>query len=201
MKKIPTLFVRFFDDNHNKTITTEITKGLEWVLAGEGFATLKIDGSCCCFLEGKFYRRYDAKNGKTPPNGAIACCDPDPITGHWPHWIEVDVKDPSSKWYLEAYNNTDKNTIKDGTYEAIGPHFKDNPYNLEKDILVKHGEIVLDVPRSFEGIKDFLEKNIIEGIVFWKDGVPKCKIKRSDFGFKWPEKKKNCMNRVSQSLI
>ena len=24
------------------------------------------------------------------------------------------------------------------------------------------------------------------GIVFWKDGEPRCKIKRSDFGFKWP---------------
>lgn len=24
-----------------------------------------------------------------------------------------------------------------------------------------------------------------EGIVFWKDGQPQCKIKRSDFGFPW----------------
>ena len=43
----------------------------------------------------------------------------------------------------------------------------------------------IDVPRTFEGIRDFLEKNNIEGIVFWKDGEPKCKIKRSDFGFTW----------------
>lgn len=28
----------------------------------------------------------------------------------------------------------------------------------------------------------------IEGIVFWKDGEPRCKIKRSDFGFEWPAK-------------
>ena len=27
-----------------------------------------------------------------------------------------------------------------------------------------------------------------EGIVFWKDGEPQCKIKRSDFGFEWPIK-------------
>lgn len=26
-----------------------------------------------------------------------------------------------------------------------------------------------------------------EGIVFWKDGQPQCKIKRSDFGFPWGE--------------
>lgn len=28
----------------------------------------------------------------------------------------------------------------------------------------------------------------IEGIVFWKDGEPLCKIKRTDFGFEWPVK-------------
>ena len=26
----------------------------------------------------------------------------------------------------------------------------------------------------------------MEGIVFWHEGAPLCKIKRSDFGFKWP---------------
>lgn len=31
----------------------------------------------------------------------------------------------------------------------------------------------------------YLSEHYIEGIVFWKDGEPKCKIKRSDFGFKW----------------
>ena len=30
----------------------------------------------------------------------------------------------------------------------------------------------------------------IEGIVFWKDGAPQCKIKRTDFGFEWPIKSK-----------
>ena len=28
----------------------------------------------------------------------------------------------------------------------------------------------------------------IESLVFWKDGEPQCKIKRSDFGIKWPDK-------------
>ena len=27
-----------------------------------------------------------------------------------------------------------------------------------------------------------------EGLVFWKDGEPQCKIKRSDFEFEWPIK-------------
>lgn len=36
------------------------------------------------------------------------------------------------------------------------------------------------------GFFDWLKENKVEGIVFWKDGEPQCKIKRSDFGFEWP---------------
>jgi hypothetical protein len=44
------------------------------------------------------------------------------------------------------------------------------------------------VERSFSGIREYLRKTPIEGIVFWKDGEPMCKIKRTDFGFEWPVK-------------
>jgi len=50
---------------------------------------------------------------------------------------------------------------------------------------VKHGITELDVPRTFEGIRAYLEVHDIEGIVFWSDEEAKCKIKRRDFGFKW----------------
>ena len=63
-------------------------------------------------------------------------------------------------------------------------------YKLDEDTLVKHGTQVVDVPRTFEGIRKYLEENYIEGIVFWLDGEPKCKIKRSDFGFSWQSKRK-----------
>lgn len=39
-----------------------------------------------------------------------------------------------------------------------------------------------------------LAADVIEGIVFWKDGVPRCKIKRKDFGFKWPIKQADLLN-------
>ncbi len=186
MKKIPTLFVRTFDEQHNKSITREVTPGMEWVLNGEGIATVKVDGSCCAIIDGKFFRRYDAKQGKTPPIGAIPCGNPDPITGHWPHWIEVSDSNKQDKWYFEAYQNSNPVNLVDGTYEAIGPHFQNNPYKISKDILIKHGEHIIEIPRSFDGIKSYLENASIEGIVFWKDKEPKCKIKRSDFGYKWP---------------
>lgn len=32
----------------------------------------------------------------------------------------------------------------------------------------------------------WLVNNDQEGLVFWLNGEPVCKIKRTDFGFKWP---------------
>ena len=34
-------------------------------------------------------------------------------------------------------------------------------------------------------IKYFEYNEEIEGLVFWKDGKPQCKIKRIDFGLEW----------------
>lgn len=188
MKKIPTLFERKFINNEVVEITDHITNGVEEVLK-KGIATIKIDGSCCAIINGKFYKRYDAKKGKTPPVGAIPCQEKaDEVTGHFPHWVEVKEEDPNSKWYLNALKNTPEE-LKDGTYEAIGPHFQRNPYGLSDDILEKHGvKVIKDCPRDFEGIKNYLKEHYIEGIVFWLNGEPKCKIKRSDFGFDWNKK-------------
>ena len=186
MKKIPTLFKRVFDDNHKIVeITPEVPRWLEWVLRGDGYATVKMDGACCAIIDGKFYKRFDAKKGKTPPAGAIPCCKPDPITGHWPHWVLVDENKPSDKWFVEAKKNT-KYPLVDGTYEAVGLHFQGNPYKMSFDMLEPHGlRIIKGLDRSFDGIRSYLEDNEIEGIVFYRDDQPMCKIKRSDFGIPW----------------
>lgn len=192
MKKIPTLFKRIYKNHMVAETLPEVTPGLEWVLDGEGIATVKYDGACCAVIEGELYRRYDAKKGKTPPEGAIPCCDPDPVTGHWPHWVKCDKSNPSDKWFFAAfehptyrlYYQRDKSYF---TYEAIGLHFQGNPYRMDHDMLLPHGEDVIQLDdRSYDGIKAYLAKEAIEGIVFWKDGEPQCKIKRSDFGFPWP---------------
>lgn len=191
MKKIPTLFERVFENHRVVGITDKVHEGMEWVLNGEGVATEKLDGSCCAIINGEFYKRYDAKKGKKAPEGAIPCCEPDPITGHHPHWVKVNGDNPADKWFCEAFNNTFLHIkpIVDGTYEAIGLHFNGNPYCFWDDIIEPHGKRHIEVERSFEGIKNFLEEHYIEGIVFWKDGEPQCKIKRSDFGFEWGAKK------------
>lgn len=196
MKKIPTLFKRIYENHHIKEILPEVTPGMEWVLEGKGVATEKIDGSCCAIIDGKFYVRYDAKKGKPVPENAIKCQESaDPITGHLPCWIPYDETNPSHKWFgralLDASEVGTDEFVKlpDGTYEAIGRHFNGNPYGFHNyDTLVRHGIYKLDVPRTFEGIKKYLEEHYIEGIVFWLDDEPKCKIKRSDFGFSWPVK-------------
>ena len=93
---------------------------------------------------------------------------------------------------MAALNNSIKMgmdpEIDSGTYEAIGPHFNGNPYNLSEDKLVKHGMELVYVKRDFESISNWLNENPVEGLVFWLNGEPICKIKRSDFGFEWPVK-------------
>ena len=186
MKKIPTLFVREFENHNVINISDEITPGCEEAFRN-GVATIKIDGACCAIIGGELYKRYDAKRGKKPPEGAIPCCDPDPITGHWPHWVMTDPSNPADRWFVEASWNT-KIDLVDGTYEAIGKHFNGNPYDLNTDYLEPHGEMVVEVERSFEAVKKYLEENCVEGLVFWLNGEPVCKIKRKDFGLLWPMK-------------
>lgn len=187
MRKIPTLFKRVFEDHEIKETLPEVIRGMEWVLRGEGYATVKMDGACCAIIDGEFYKRYDAKNGKEPPAGAIPCCPPDKITGHHPHWVKVNPDNPSDRWFVAALKNTF--CPVDGTYEAIGRHFQGNPYRMSDDMLEPHGCRVVYVERTYEGIKKYLEEHNIEGLVFWKDDKPRCKIKRTDFGFPWNPRK------------
>ena len=174
-------------------ITENITEGCEEAFK-KGSATVKWDGSCCAIINGEFYKRFDAKKGKKPPKGAIPCqAEPDPITGHWPHWVKVDPTNPADRWLVEAYNNTgywEKKKAESGTvtFEAIGKHFQGNPYGMDTDILRRHGTDVICVRRTFNGIKECLAELEIEGIVFWLNGEPVCKIKRTDFGYEWPLK-------------
>ena len=186
MKKIPTLFTRVFENRRIVDILPEITPGCDEAFKN-GIATVKYDGSCCAIINGVFYKRYDAKKGKKPPIGAIPCCDPDPVTGHHPHWVKIDEGNPDDKWFVKAYENyARKDTLREGTYEAVGKHFNGNPYSKDIDTLIPHGFVVIDVERNFNSIKKYLEHCGIEGIVFWLNDEPVCKIKRSDFGLKWP---------------
>lgn len=183
VKKIISLFERDYDGNHQ--VFDRIVSGAEWVINGKGIATEKIDGTACMIRDGKLYKRYDVKEGKIPPLNFESCEDkPDEHTGHWPGWIPVTNK-PEDKWHQEAFDSMiDK---QDGTYELIGNKVQGNPYGLKSHKLVKHGANILCwVPISFDGIRDYLESHIIEGIVWHHSNGRMVKIKACDFGIKWP---------------
>lgn len=119
MEKIITLFQRNYDGD--RLVRDEIVPGAEWVLAGEGKATQKIDGTACMVRHGRLYKRYDARAGKTPPpDFEPAQPRPDEHTGHWPGWVPVQANAPEDRWAMEAWANAD-GRLADGTYELIGP--------------------------------------------------------------------------------
>lgn len=182
MRKMKSLFERQFENHKIVKCLNKVQEGCEWVLNGEGYATEKLDGTCCLIKDNKIYRRFDYKKGRILPKNAIPCQqEADPITGHFPHWVLCEEANPADKYHIEAFNK--QKPLEDGTYELIGLHFQSNPYKLNEDILEKHGQRILDVPRDYEGIKEYLKNNFIEGIVFYGEGGKMCKIKRSDFGF------------------
>ena len=195
MKKIPTLFKRVFDDNHRiKEVLNEVTPGCEWVLNGEGIATEKLDGTCTLYKDGHIWKRYDAKHGKPIPENAVPCQpEADPITGHLPCWIPIDENNPSDKWFVKAYQEQLERGYKfveEQTYELCGIHFQGNPYALSHDFYYGHGfEKINNVPRDYTGIKEYLRTHYIEGLVFHRGNGEMCKIKRTDFGFPWNDKR------------
>jgi hypothetical protein len=193
VKKIPSLFKRDYEGT--RLVLPEVVPGCEWVLAGEGVPTLKIDGTSCMVRDCILYRRFDAKKGKTAPTEWEPCEEaPDEKTGHWPGWLPVKAEDHSDRWHREAFEVG--SVPRDGTYELIGPKVQGNPYKLDKHHLVAHGERRLNfVPRDFEALRAYFQENEIEGVVWWKNmNDPNCakvKIKRRDFGFPWPVNKKD----------
>lgn len=191
MKKIPCLFQRDFTAKRHPVLLESVTPGCEWVLSGEGVATIKRDGTACAVIGGKLFKRYDAKRGKPAPANGIPCSPPDPVTGHWPHWIPVG-DEPESKYHRETWalvcDGIDP--LPDGTYELCGPKFSANPERLSDHQFFVHGGEAVDAPRDFAGLRNFLASFPHEGLVFWRElgnvDSDLCKIRRDDFGFDWP---------------
>jgi hypothetical protein len=178
MKKTVSLFQRNYDGD--RLVRDEIVPGAEWVAAGEGVATRKIDGTCCLVRDGVLLKRFDAKAGKVPPAGfEPAQPEPDANTGHWPGWLPVG-DGPEDARHREAEMPTE-----DGTYELCGPKVQSNPEGYSKHVLVKHGAVVLhDCPRTFDALREYLSDGAIEGVVWWHPDGRLVKIKGKDFGIR-----------------
>lgn len=200
MKKIISLFKRDYENDRN--LINEIVPGAEWVVAGEGIATRKFDGTCCLIRDGKMFKRYDHKpdNWKAiqkalkhggqvpepimsaPPADFEPAQEPDPITLHWPGWLPVDDSN-ADQWHREALaNELQFGPIADGTYELCGPKVAGNPEGFSKHVLVLHGvEPLFDVPTDFDELREYLRDTAMEGIVWHHPDGRMVKIKRKDF--------------------
>lgn len=193
MKKMPCLFVREFHGKQSFTLTHAVTPGCEWVMAGEGVASRKRDGTACLVANGTLYKRYDAKKDrrtgkyKLPPEGAIPCDEPDPETGHWPHWVAVDTDNPADKWHVAAWLRLAE-PLPEGTYELCGPHFSANPEGFAEDTFIRHGAEVVGLRNrlTFNDVRSVVSMLNAEGIVFAHPDGRFAKIRRKDFGLGWP---------------
>lgn len=181
MQKITTLFKK--NPENLGRVINEVNPGNEWVFNGEGKATRKFDGTAAAIINGELYKRYDVKKGKTVPIGAMPCQDPDEITGHWPHWVKCDRNKPEDKYFFEAFDQS--NLWTNSTYELCGEKVQGNPEKLKGHNLIRHGSFIcVGLDRTWEGIKEYLEANDFEGIVFHHPDGRMCKIRKSDFGIK-----------------
>lgn len=189
MQKIPTMFQRNWDAIPHHVIDA-VTPGCEWVLAGEGKPTRKIDGTACLVQNGKLYKR---KEIKAAPDNETRLLPEDFIPvekdkdGHWFGWLPVG-DGPEDRYFREAFYGI---TYEDGTYELIGPKVNKNPEKAMIHALIRHGgpglagEITdVVVPRTFDGLLEYFTQYPIEGIVFHHEDGRMAKIKGKDFGLK-----------------
>lgn len=200
MRKIPTLFVR---DPETHRVTEEVTPGCEWVLNGEGIATVKYDGTACLvtvdnYLKPTLRKRHTVKmEDITPPWPTGFQPSGQWQNGKQPGWMPVG-DGPEDQYHREAFEiflSNDENFEDDmlkfeaiGTYELCGPKIRGNPERYVKHTLTKHGSArISQNPRTFEAIKDYLGGHNVEGIVWHHQEYGwMTKIKGKDFGFKRP---------------
>jgi hypothetical protein len=185
MQKIISVFQRNYETD--RLIRDEVVPGAEWVLAGEGRPTQKLDGTCCLVRDGKLFKRYEVKPGKKPPVDFEPATDVDETTGKQQGWVPVG-DGPNDKWHREAWANLceDTDDPRDGTYELLGPSVQGNPEGSTYHVLIGHdcSQDLGDCPRTFDGIREFMRPLDIEGIVFHHPDGRMAKVKKKDYGMK-----------------
>ena len=179
MKKIPTLFLR--DPDNRKRLLPEVHPGCGWVLAGEGVATRKYDGTCVLFDEaGVWWARREVRPGRARPPGYRAVMT-DEVTGKTVGWEPI-AQSSYARYHAEALE-ADTRAFKPGTYELIGEKINGNPESVRGHALVAHAEADrFDVPTDFATLRDWLlAHRRYEGIVWHHPDGRRAKLKHRDF--------------------
>jgi hypothetical protein len=182
MRKIPTLFVR--DPEDRRSVTSEVNPGCEWVLAGEGEATRKFDGTCVMLDEhGAWWARREVRPGRAVPPGYLAV-QTDQITGKMVGW-EPMSQSSFAPLHAEALAGGDD--WLPGSYELVGPKINGNPERCAAHTLLRHAtaEVVPTPVRDFATLRqlvlDLEAESGAEGVVFHHPDGRMVKLKARDF--------------------
>lgn len=206
MKKIPMLFNMIFEDGKRGAVGADFTTfnpAAFEVLnnAEEVVATQKFDGSAMMLdANGEWWARRIVRPNKKAPARFIECTF-DPNTGKRVGWIPA--SDPTFGWARQfadalAAAEAEDVTFAPGTFELVGESIQGNPEGITGHKLLPHGSVVV---KGFPNVKELLgdaqrahdvlaphfaefERNSIEGVVLWADGVPAVKLRVADFT-KW----------------
>lgn len=186
MKKIPTLFKR--DPENMRRVLPEVTPGCGWVLAGEGVATRKYDGTCCMFDGTSWWARRAVKPGKQPPENFQAV-ETDETTGKTVGWEPIE-QSGFAKWHEQAraLGCREWSNFQPATYELVGPKINGNPEGLLSHRLIPHvtaDRVVLTQRGAdmtiYDWLADFVASYPGEGIVWHHPDGRMAKLKRRDF--------------------
>jgi hypothetical protein len=206
MRKIISLFQRNYDGD--RLVRNEVVPGAEWVIAGEGVATRKYDGTCCMVRYGRLFKRFEVKPNGKPPENFEPANSVDENTGKQQGWVPVG-DGPEDRWHREGREGTEgylatlafdevppqydkgvgdwigkcvfMGSLIDGTYELVGPKIQGNPEGLNAHYMLRHGAVEIEAPRNFDGLRDYLSVNDIEGIVWHHPDGRMVKIKARGF--------------------
>lgn len=183
MEKIPTIFER----DERFAVTAGPRPGCEWVFAGEGKATEKLDGTNIRLtVRTRTVVRVEKRRNPSTVQKHQGIVD------GW--YVDADPHGAEDKWVFEAVAGTSTDGWPDGEHpgEALGPRIQGNPLALDRHLVVPFNlEIPAyeDVPRSFDGLLRLLARldskfapgHTAEGIVFHHPDGRRAKIKRKDF--------------------
>jgi hypothetical protein len=192
VQKIPTLFKR--DPENMRHVLPEFTPGCEWVLAGEGVATRKYDGTCCRLdPEGNWWARREVKPGKQAPEN-FQPVEHDEITGKTVGW-EPMAQSAFAKWHEEVIERQAQANryfigLDAGTFELCGPKVNGNPEGFDQHVLIRHADAARldltppepsDTEHEFKILGQWLLDMPYEGIVWHHPDGRMAKLKRRDF--------------------
>ncbi len=182
MQKIPTMFVRD-ESKAGHPVMDEWKPECHWVRDGEGVPTVKMDGTNVKIENGELSKRQKPKERDYDNAAYVPCVR----------------SDPSDRWAWEAFDALEDKA--DGIYELLGPKIQGNPHafiahRMMRVVPVNHSmqfrqSFGAEAPRTFDGLREFFESSVgaqFEGIVFHHPDGRMAKIKRRDFGLKWPVK-------------